>query len=78
MCNCTDNTTGQNCETCVQFFYRPVGRDQSASDACIPCNCNVNGITDDGDCVKVRKYEYICIRIHTVFIMNRVGMCLVK
>lgn len=59
VCNCTDNTSGQHCDTCIEFYYRPAGRDPSAADACIPCDCNRNGITDDGDCVKVRNTVHL-------------------
>ncbi|XP_064646434.1 laminin-like protein epi-1 [Lineus longissimus] len=55
--NCDHNTTGINCEKCVDFFYRPLGRSQGAGDACIPCGCFDDGIVMNletgrfGDCI---------------------------
>ncbi|XP_078721548.1 laminin subunit gamma-1 isoform X1 [Lampetra fluviatilis] len=36
--NCRDNTDGKNCERCLENFYR-----RSASEHCLPCNCNPVG-----------------------------------
>uniref|UniRef100_S4RWQ1 LAMC1 protein n=1 Tax=Petromyzon marinus TaxID=7757 RepID=S4RWQ1_PETMA len=36
--NCRDNTDGKTCERCLENFYR-----RSASEHCLPCNCNPVG-----------------------------------
>ncbi|XP_065059493.1 laminin subunit alpha-2-like [Rhopilema esculentum] len=41
--NCTRNTTGINCETCIPLFFRAVGKSRSAIDVCTECNCSVLG-----------------------------------
>jgi len=53
VCNCTDNTAGRHCDTCVELYYRPAGHEPTDQNACIPCDCNEAGIRDNGDCVKV-------------------------
>ncbi|XP_040016238.2 laminin subunit alpha-2 isoform X4 [Gasterosteus aculeatus] len=40
---CRDNTTGINCETCVDGFYRPAGVSAEDEDPCIPCSCDPLG-----------------------------------
>nr|XP_040016241.1 laminin subunit alpha-2 isoform X5 [Gasterosteus aculeatus aculeatus] len=40
---CRDNTTGINCETCVDGFYRPAGVNAEDEDPCIPCSCDPLG-----------------------------------
>ncbi|XP_065911651.1 laminin-like protein lam-2 isoform X2 [Dysidea avara] len=44
---CQNNTTGLQCEQCLPQHYR------HASGSCQPCNCNEDGITDDGQCNEV-------------------------
>ncbi|XP_041363873.1 laminin subunit alpha-2-like [Gigantopelta aegis] len=52
---CQDHTAGVNCELCVATYFRPAGRDQTAADACVPCECvpagsivsPLSGIKDD-------------------------------
>ncbi|EGV92554.1 Usherin [Cricetulus griseus] len=46
--NCQHHTTGRNCESCQDYFYRPIGADPSALDVCKPCDCNRAG-TRNGD-----------------------------
>ncbi|KJE95715.1 hypothetical protein CAOG_06137 [Capsaspora owczarzaki ATCC 30864] len=43
---CQDNTTGFNCELCLDGFYRPFRPDGSIdpTDDCIPCACNGHGV----------------------------------
>ncbi|KAL6091958.1 hypothetical protein STEG23_000533, partial [Scotinomys teguina] len=41
--NCQHHTTGRNCESCQDYFYRPVGADPSAPDVCKPCDCHTAG-----------------------------------
>ncbi|KJE91628.1 hypothetical protein CAOG_02741 [Capsaspora owczarzaki ATCC 30864] len=43
---CQDNTTGHNCELCLEGFFRPFRPDGSIdlSDGCIACDCNGHGI----------------------------------
>ena len=48
--DCQYETTGHNCEECIQYFYHPLSIDMNSMDRCQPCNCNTSGITDDGDC----------------------------
>ena len=49
------NFTGVNCESCAATYFRPPGRDQTALDACVSCDCQsagtvvspLSGIKDD-------------------------------
>lgn len=41
-----------NCEICQFGSFRPTDRLPSDTSPCVPCACNPNGITDQGDCVK--------------------------
>ncbi|XP_052593935.1 usherin [Peromyscus californicus insignis] len=41
--DCQHHTTGRNCESCQNYFYRPVGADPSALDVCKPCDCHPAG-----------------------------------
>ncbi|XP_048508975.1 laminin subunit alpha-1 [Athalia rosae] len=47
--NCTENTTGINCERCQVGFFRPNGVLPNASEPCLPCVCNPHGST--GSCI---------------------------
>ncbi|KAI8788951.1 laminin subunit alpha [Biomphalaria glabrata] len=54
--DCKNNTAGINCEKCVDLYYRPVDRQQTSEDACLPCQCNSSGSTENNatglvDCV---------------------------
>ncbi|KAK3796923.1 hypothetical protein RRG08_032228 [Elysia crispata] len=46
--NCQDNTQGINCEQCVFGFYRPYDVPRNVTDACRPCECDLNVST--GEC----------------------------
>ena len=48
--DCVDNTSGAQCESCQDFFYRPSGISQDSPNACQPCSCLAAGVTDSGDC----------------------------
>ena len=39
--------TGNNCEKCVEMYYRPANVLQTSESACVPCNCNPAGSTPD-------------------------------
>nr|XP_032803561.1 usherin [Petromyzon marinus] len=42
--DCTQNTTGQHCERCVDHFYMEVGADVFSPDLCRPCDCHRPGV----------------------------------
>jgi len=44
--NCSDNTTGSQCDACVEGYFRPTGRSLYAQDVCEPCNCSSDGVID--------------------------------
>ncbi|XP_078051747.1 laminin subunit beta-1 isoform X1 [Augochlora pura] len=48
--NCQHNTAGQNCEQCKPFFYHDPSKDISHPQACVPCDCDLDGSLDDGIC----------------------------
>ncbi|XP_015124906.1 laminin subunit alpha-1, partial [Diachasma alloeum] len=53
--NCTDHTTGINCEKCQVGYYRPNGIPTDDPSPCIPCDhCNMNGST--GFCTPDETY----------------------
>lgn len=41
---CKDNTTGVNCQKCLDLFYRPRGNSPFDSNPCQPCICNTSGV----------------------------------
>ncbi|CAH1980446.1 unnamed protein product [Acanthoscelides obtectus] len=41
--NCTDFTTGINCERCLLGYYRPLGVLPNATSPCLACNCDQVG-----------------------------------
>ncbi|XP_052056319.1 usherin [Apodemus sylvaticus] len=41
--DCQHHTTGRQCESCQDYFYRPVGADPAAPDVCKHCDCNRAG-----------------------------------
>ncbi|XP_051174494.1 laminin subunit alpha-1 isoform X1 [Leptopilina boulardi] len=47
--NCTEHTTGINCEKCEKGYYRPSGVLPDALEPCVPCDCNTFGGT--GYCI---------------------------
>ncbi|XP_072852967.2 laminin subunit alpha-2 [Pogona vitticeps] len=53
--NCTQNTAGINCETCIDGYFRPKGVLPSERKPCQPCNCYSIGSLD-GTCVKDEKH----------------------
>ncbi|KAM4040964.1 laminin subunit alpha-2 isoform 3-T3 [Anomaloglossus baeobatrachus] len=52
--NCTENTAGINCETCIDGFYRPQWLYPSHPNPCKQCRCNPIGSLKD-ICVKDSK-----------------------
>ncbi|XP_040285060.1 laminin subunit alpha-2 isoform X2 [Bufo bufo] len=52
--NCTENTAGINCESCIDRFYRPQWLSPSHPNPCRPCNCDPIGSLQDL-CVKDKK-----------------------
>ena len=53
---CQHYTTGQFCETCVTYYYRPKGKSKYDVDVCSKCNCLVAGVEASNlDCAKVSK-----------------------
>ncbi|XP_056422497.1 laminin subunit alpha-2 isoform X2 [Hyla sarda] len=52
--NCTENTAGINCETCIDRFYRPQWLSPNHPNPCRPCNCDPIGSVHDV-CVKDLK-----------------------
>uniref|UniRef100_A0A8C0EF99 Basement membrane-specific heparan sulfate proteoglycan core protein n=1 Tax=Bubo bubo TaxID=30461 RepID=A0A8C0EF99_BUBBB len=53
--NCTSHTSGINCETCVDGYFRPKGVLPDSPDPCQPCSCDPNGSLHD-TCVKDEKH----------------------
>ena len=52
--DCQHHTAGRMCETCVDYYYRPVGTSLFDIDACQSCQCNVVGLQSVGSmCEKV-------------------------
>ncbi|KAJ8669684.1 hypothetical protein QAD02_000943, partial [Eretmocerus hayati] len=47
--DCSDYTTGINCEKCAPGYYRPFGVLPSDARPCVPCNCHMKGST--GHCI---------------------------
>ncbi|KAK4880835.1 hypothetical protein RN001_008981 [Aquatica leii] len=43
--NCTDHTTGLNCEKCLTGYYRPIGVAPDAKVPCFKCECDKFGST---------------------------------
>lgn len=50
--DCMYHTVGVNCEECVSFYYHPSTLSLDSVDRCQPCNCNPQGIVDNGDCAR--------------------------
>ncbi|NXI45933.1 LAMA2 protein, partial [Galbula dea] len=53
--NCTSHTSGINCETCIDGYFRPKGVLPDSPDPCQPCSCDLNGSLHD-TCVKDEKH----------------------
>ncbi|NWU64822.1 LAMA2 protein, partial [Pterocles burchelli] len=53
--NCTSHTSGINCETCIDGYFRPKGVLPDSPDPCQPCSCDPNGSLHD-TCVKDEKH----------------------
>ncbi|XP_051711301.2 laminin subunit alpha-2 isoform X1 [Oryctolagus cuniculus] len=53
--NCTQNTAGINCETCVDGFFRPKGVSPKYPRPCQPCHCDPVGSLNEV-CVKDEKH----------------------
>uniref|UniRef100_A0A4W3JDE0 Laminin subunit alpha-2 n=1 Tax=Callorhinchus milii TaxID=7868 RepID=A0A4W3JDE0_CALMI len=41
--NCTNNTAGINCETCIDGYYRPQEVSPHERAPCLPCSCDLSG-----------------------------------
>ncbi|XP_071997663.1 laminin subunit alpha-2 isoform X3 [Engystomops pustulosus] len=52
--NCTENTSGINCETCIDQYYRPQWVSPNYPNPCRPCNCDPVGSLHNV-CVKDSK-----------------------
>ncbi|KAK9872272.1 hypothetical protein WA026_017075 [Henosepilachna vigintioctopunctata] len=59
--NCTDYTTGINCELCLPGYYRPSGVEPNSESTCIKCNCN--GMGSSTDCIQYGKEAGKCVCI---------------
>ncbi|XP_009979771.1 PREDICTED: laminin subunit alpha-2-like, partial [Tauraco erythrolophus] len=53
--NCTSHTSGINCETCIDGYFRPKGVLPDSPDPCQPCSCDPNGSLHE-TCVKDEKH----------------------
>ncbi|XP_043313066.1 laminin subunit alpha-2 isoform X1 [Cervus canadensis] len=53
--NCTRNTAGINCETCIDGFFRPKGVSPNYPRPCQPCHCDPVGSLNEV-CVKDEKH----------------------
>nr|XP_033792815.1 laminin subunit alpha-2 isoform X4 [Geotrypetes seraphini] len=56
--NCSSNTVGVNCETCVDGYFRPKGVSPEDPYPCRPCNCNLIGSFHDV-CIKDNKQSNV-------------------
>lgn len=61
------HTAGDHCESCAFAYYRPSGVSPNDSTPCVPCDCDVRGITDNGDCVKVHYILYTTLVVNCYF-----------
>ena len=51
--NCTDNTIGDDCGMCEEFFYNPPGVPFDSEGSCQPCSCSSAGVAGDSlDCAR--------------------------
>uniref|UniRef100_A0A4W3IE40 Basement membrane-specific heparan sulfate proteoglycan core protein n=1 Tax=Callorhinchus milii TaxID=7868 RepID=A0A4W3IE40_CALMI len=53
--NCANRTTGINCETCIDEYFRPQRVSPYDSDPCVPCRCNSIGSLHS-KCIKDDKH----------------------
>ncbi|XP_030761280.1 laminin subunit alpha-1-like [Sitophilus oryzae] len=59
--NCTDYTTGINCEKCLNGYYRPTGVLPSHSESCKKCDCSEYGTSDENPCEQYGDIAGSCI-----------------
>ncbi|XP_048520676.1 laminin subunit alpha-1-like [Dendroctonus ponderosae] len=57
--NCTDFTTGINCEKCLTGFFRPINVSAHDSKPCLKCDCSVVGSSPD-ICVQYGESAGVC------------------
>ena len=50
--SCTDNTIGDQCESCDILFYHPSGVPLTDPNTCLSCDCNLVGLTNTSDCLR--------------------------
>eukprot|EP00794_Sanderia_malayensis_P015665 gene15665-17245_t len=50
--NCQHNTRGRNCDICVDKYYRNASKPLNDVNVCIPCDCFMLGVTDNGTCLQ--------------------------
>ena len=55
--DCQHETTGYNCDQCIPYHYHPSAISVDSVDSCQPCDCNIIGIIDDGDCKRSDKVD---------------------
>ncbi|KAI4487730.1 hypothetical protein M0802_011876 [Mischocyttarus mexicanus] len=55
--NCTEHTSGINCEKCQIGYYRPNGVSPDAPEPCLPCDCSIHGST--GYCTPDDSYTHL-------------------
>ncbi|XP_032771366.1 usherin [Rattus rattus] len=74
--DCQHHTTGRNCESCQDYFYRPIGANPADPEVCKPCDCNGDGTRNGsllcdpvgGQCdCKRRVSGRRCFRCHVGF-----------
>uniref|UniRef100_A0A670YWM6 Laminin subunit alpha 2 n=1 Tax=Pseudonaja textilis TaxID=8673 RepID=A0A670YWM6_PSETE len=51
--NCTQNTAGFNCETCIDGYFRPKGVHPTDHQPCQPCQCYSVGSLDGTSCCRL-------------------------
>ena len=48
--NCTHNTEGRQCDSCIIMYYQDPELPLNATEICKKCDCEPAGTTDDGLC----------------------------
>lgn len=51
--DCAENTQGNQCQLCLPLFYNSLGVPMNSPDPCLPCDCDLSGVTDGGICVSM-------------------------